>query len=61
MRRFELKKMDAQAFDLPDASLDAVYLPLIVPVAPDGPRVLAEATRAAGPGAWELLSEIGSG
>jgi phosphatidylethanolamine/phosphatidyl-N-methylethanolamine N-methyltransferase len=51
MPNFELRKMDAQALDLPDASFDAVYLPLIVTVAPDGPRVLAEAARVAKPGA----------
>lgn len=51
MPRFELRKMDAQALDLPDASFDAVYLPLIVTVVPDGPRVLAEADRVAKPGA----------
>ena len=51
MPNFELRKMDAQALDLPDASFDAVYLPLIVTVASDGPRVLAEAARVAKPGA----------
>jgi ubiquinone/menaquinone biosynthesis C-methylase UbiE len=51
MTGFELKKMDAQALDLPDGSFDAVYLPLIVTVAPDGARVLAEAARVARPGA----------
>ncbi len=51
MPNFELRKMDAQALDLRDASFDAVYLPLIVTVAPDGPRVLAEAARVARPGA----------
>jgi len=51
MAGFELKKMDAQALDLPDGSFDAVYLPLIVTAAPDGARVLAEAARVARPGA----------
>ncbi len=51
MRNFELCKMDAQALDLPDESFDAVYLPLIVTVAHDGSRVLAEAARVAKPGA----------
>ncbi|QIN80501.1 methyltransferase domain-containing protein [Rubrobacter marinus] len=51
MPNFELRKMDAQALDLPDESFDAVYLPLIVTVAADGPRVLAEAARVAKPGA----------
>lgn len=51
MPNFELRKMDAQELDLPDESFDAVYLPLIVTVAPDGPRVLAEAARVAKPGA----------
>ncbi|MDP9455338.1 MAG: hypothetical protein CYG60_11825 [Actinobacteria bacterium] len=51
MPNFELREMDAQDLALPDASFDAVYLPLIVTVAPDGPRVLAEAARVAKPGA----------
>jgi predicted MPP superfamily phosphohydrolase/ubiquinone/menaquinone biosynthesis C-methylase UbiE len=51
MPNFELRKMDAQRLDLPDASFDAVYLPLIVAVASNGPRVLAEAARVAKPGA----------
>ena len=51
MPNFDLQKMDAQALDLADESFDAVYLPLIVTVAPDGPRVLAEAARVAKPGA----------
>ncbi|MDP9425546.1 MAG: class I SAM-dependent methyltransferase [Actinomycetota bacterium] len=51
MPNFELRKMDAQDLDLPDESFDAVYLPLIVTVAPDGPRVLAEAACVAKPGA----------
>lgn len=48
---FELRKMDARSLDLPDESFDAVYLPLIVTVAPDGPGVLAEAARVTKPGA----------
>lgn len=51
MRDFELQSMDAQALSFPDASFDAVYLPLIVTVADDGARVLSEAARAAKPGA----------
>ena len=51
MPNFELRKMDAQNLDLPDESFDAVYLPLIATVVPDGPRVLAEAARVAKPGA----------
>ncbi|MDQ4063032.1 MAG: methyltransferase domain-containing protein, partial [Actinomycetota bacterium] len=43
--------MDARSLDLPDESFDAVYLPLIVTVAPDGQRVLAEAARVTKPGA----------
>ena len=48
---FELRKMDARSLDLPDESFDAVYLPLIVTVAPDGPGVLTEAARVTKPGA----------
>ena len=48
---FEFRKMDAQDLDLPDESFDAVYLPLIVTVVPDGPLALAEAARVAKPGA----------
>lgn len=51
MRDFELRKMDAQALAFPDETFDAVYLPLIVTVADDGARVLAEAARVAKPGA----------
>lgn len=51
MRDFELQSMDAQALSFPDASFDAVYLPLIVTVADDGARVLSEAARVAKPGA----------
>lgn len=47
---FELRKMDAGSLDLPDESFDAVYLPLIVTVAPDGPGVLAEAACVTKPG-----------
>ncbi|MDQ4063107.1 MAG: methyltransferase domain-containing protein, partial [Actinomycetota bacterium] len=50
MSFFELRKMDARSLDLPDESFDAVYLPLIVTVAPDGQRVLAEAARVTKPG-----------
>lgn len=51
MRGFELRKMDAQALDLPDESFDAVYMSLIVAIADDGARVLGEAARVAKPGA----------
>ena len=42
--------LDGERLDLPDESFDAVYLPLIVTVAPDGQRILAEAARVAKPG-----------
>lgn len=51
MAGFELREMDAQALEFPDASFDAVYLSLIVAVADDGARVLGEAARVARPGA----------
>lgn len=41
----ELRVMDGQALDLPDASFDAVVLHLIVTVLPDPVRCLAEASR----------------
>lgn len=41
---------DAMALDLPDASFDAALLNLIVAVAPDGARVIAEALRVLRPG-----------
>ncbi len=50
MPNFELRQMDAQALDLPDRSFDAVYLPLIVAVVPDGAAVLREAARVVKPG-----------
>ncbi len=55
MRAFELRRMDAQALAFPDASFDAVYLPLIVTVADDRARVLAEAARVAKPGARVVI------
>lgn len=51
MPNFELRKMDAQDLKLPDESFDAVFLPLLVSVAPDGPLALSEAARVARPGA----------
>ena len=51
MPNFELREMDAQDLKLPDATFDAVLLPLLVSVAPDGPRALGEAARVARPGA----------
>lgn len=51
MPSFELRKMDATSLDLPDDSFDAVYLPLIVTVVPDGSGVLAEAARVTKSGA----------
>ena len=57
MPNFELREMDAQRLELPDAIFDAVYLPLIVAVAPDGPRVLAEAARVAKPGARLVVAD----
>lgn len=51
MPGFELHNMDAQDLPLPDESFDAVFLPLLVSVVPDGPRALAEAARVARPGA----------
>lgn len=51
MRDFDLRRMNAQNLEFPDASFDAVYLPLIAAVADDGARVLAEASRVAKPGA----------
>ena len=51
MPNFELREMDAQDLKLPDDTFDAVFLPLLLSVAPDGPRALAEAARVARPGA----------
>lgn len=45
MPNFELRQMDAQALDLSDHGFDAVYLPLIVAVVPDGGAVLREAAQ----------------
>ena len=50
MPNFELREMDAQDLDFPDGSFDAVFLPLLVSVVPDGSRALAEAARVARPG-----------
>lgn len=46
----ELRVMDGQALDLPDASFDAVILHLIVAVIPDPVACLREATRVLRPG-----------
>lgn len=49
-RSVRVEVMDAQALDLPSESFDAVILHLIVAVAPDGGRVVAEAARVLRPG-----------
>lgn len=51
MSLFDLRKMDAQKLEFPDESFDAVYLPLILAVVPDGARAFSEAARVARPGA----------
>lgn len=48
---FDLRGMDAQELEFPDESFDAVYLPLILAVVPDGARVFSEAARVARLGA----------
>lgn len=53
----ELREMDATDLDLPDESFDAVYLPLIVTVVPDGSRVLAEAARVTRPGGRLVVAD----
>ena len=45
MHNLELREMDATNLELPDGSFDAVYLPLILTVVPEGSRALAEAAR----------------
>lgn len=47
--------MDAQALDLPAESFDAVILHLIVAVAPDGRKVVAEAARVLRPGGRAVI------
>ena len=47
----ELEKMDAQRLDLPIANFGVVYLPLIISVASNEPRILAEAAPSARTGA----------
>lgn len=51
MGLFDLHRMDAQKLEFPDESFDAVYLPLILAVVPDGARAFSEAARVARPGA----------
>lgn len=67
MTGLSLRRMDARALALPDGSLpdggladsgfDAVYLPLIVTVVPDGSRVLAEAARVTKPGGRLVIAD----
>lgn len=54
-REVDARVGDAQALDLPDASVDAVILHLIVAVAPDGGRVVAEAARVLRPGGRAVI------
>ena len=57
MRDLDLRVMDARALDFPDASFEAVYLPLIVTVVEDGAQVLAEAARATTPGGRLIIAD----
>jgi phosphatidylethanolamine/phosphatidyl-N-methylethanolamine N-methyltransferase len=50
LTRVRLATLDAMALPVPAASFDAALLHLILAVAPDGARVLAEACRAVKPG-----------
>ena len=54
-REVDARVGDAQTLDLPDASVDAVILHLIVAVAPDGARVVAEAARVLRPGGRAVI------
>ena len=57
MEGLELREMDARALDFPDGSFEAVYLPLILTVVEDGPRVLAEAARVTVPGGRLVIAD----
>ena len=57
MEGLELREMDARALDFPDEVFDAVYLPLILTVVEDGPRVLAEAARVTAPGGRLVIAD----
>lgn len=57
MRGLDLRVMDARKLDLPDGSFEAVYLPLILTVVEDGPRVLAEAARVTAPGGRLVIAD----
>ena len=57
MHDLELRVMDATALELPDESFDAVYLPLILTVVPEGSRVLAEAARVTRPGGRLVVAD----
>lgn len=54
-REVDARIGDAQALGLPDGSVDAVILHLIVAVAPDGARVVAEAARVLRPGGRAVI------
>lgn len=57
MRGLNLRLMDARTLDFPDASFEAVYLPLIVTVVEDGAQVLAEAARVTAPGGRLIVAD----
>ena len=57
MNNLDLRLMDARALDFPDASFEAVYLPLIVTVVEDGAQILAEAARVTVPGGRIIIAD----
>ena len=57
MDGLDLAVMDARTLDFPDGTFEAVYLPLILTVVEDGPRVLAEAARVTAPGGRLVIAD----
>ena len=59
--RIELRAMDAEAMDFPDASFDCVTLPYVLSVTPNPERLVAEVRRVCRPGGHIVIVNHFSG